>query len=200
MRISSQSNGFIYQLPSDFIPMEVVSQYNAIIKKNWIQYDNILDYLNSTIKSVSYPGISLDVVSQPMIRGKMRYQYAAKNVQDIFSTNEISVVFRSVDNDLNYMIIYDIFIKHYLDTSKLHINPFMITQIDIHKDALYTTIFSEILLIGLSDNLFDYSQQRINAKEFTLTFKFNFMNIEFLLNKSKILELSEVPKIIQKLK
>ena len=44
-----------------------------------------------------------------------------------------------------------------------------------------------------------YSQQKINAKEFTLTFKFNFVDVEFLLNKSKILELGSVPTIIQKI-
>ena len=36
-------------------------------------------------------------------------------------------------------------------------------------------------------------------KKFTLTFKFNFVDIEFLLNKSKVLELGDVPRIIQKI-
>ena len=41
-------------------------------------------------------------------------------------------------------------------------------------------------------------EQKVNAKEFTLTFHFNFYDIEFLLNKSKIIELGDVPTIIQR--
>ena len=54
-------------------------------------------------------------------------------------------------------------------------------------------------LLRLSENVFSYSQQKIQAKEFTMTFKFNFTDIEFLLTKSKVLELSDVPRIIQKI-
>ncbi len=32
-----------------------------------------------------------------------------------------------------------------------------------------------------------------------MTFKFNFTDVEFLLNKSKVLELGSVPQIIQKI-
>ena len=58
--------------------------------------------------------------------------------------------------------------------------------------------FYEIIIKALSDNTFNYSQQKVNAKEFTLTFHFNFYDIEFLLNKSKTIELGSVPTIIQR--
>ena len=52
---------------------------------------------------------------------------------------------------------------------------------------------------SLSDNNFSYSNQKITSKEFTLTFKFNFYDIEFLLDKSKVLETTNIPNIIQKI-
>ena len=63
--------------------------------------------------------------------------------------------------------------------------------------VIYTIIFKEVILKSLSDNKFDYSQQKVSAKEFELTFSFNFYDIEFLLNQSKVLELGSVPQIIQ---
>jgi hypothetical protein len=111
----------------------------------------------------------------------------------------MKITFRSVDADLNYWICYDIFTKHYLDVENLYINPFVITALDIWRDAIYRIKFFEIMLINLSENTFDYSLQKVSAKEFTLTFKFNFTDVEFLLNKSKVLELGTVPKIIQKI-
>ncbi len=199
MRLSSQSSQFIFNLPSDFLPQEIVNTYSPILEKNWIQYENVIDYINSTIKSVSFPGLSITTPEQTLIRGKKRSYKPATNVNDIVSTREFQVTFRSVDSDLNYWLVFDIFQKHYLDTENLYINPFIITAVDIHRDAIYVIKFFEIIAISLSEVIFDYSQQKINAKEFTLSFKFNFVQIEFLLNQSKVMELETVPRIIQKI-
>jgi hypothetical protein len=199
MRLSSQNSQFIFNLPSDFLPQEIINSYGPILEKNWIQYENVIDYLNATIKSVNYPGLSITTPEQNLIRGKKRAYKPATNVQDILASHELAVVFRSVDADLNYWLAYDIFSKHYLDVVNLYINPFIITAVDIWRDAIYRIKFFEVIAISLSDNTFDYSQQKTNSKEFTLTFKFNFTDVEFLLNKSKVLEVATLPTIIQKI-
>ena len=199
MRLSSQNSQFIFNLPSDFLPQEIINTYSPILEKNWIQYENVIDYLNSTIKSVNYPGLSIQTPEQHLIRGKIRAYKPATNVQDILASHELAVVFRSVDADLNYWLAYDLFSKHYLDVTNLYINPFIITTVDIWRDAIYRIKFMELIAISLSDNTFDYSQQKTNAKEFTMTFKFNFTDVEFLLNKSKVLETTNIPTIIQKI-
>ena len=187
MRLSSQSSQFIFNLPSDFLPTEIVETYMPVLEKNWIQYENVIDYINSTIKSVNFPGIAFDMPKQITMRGKERQFKPAKNVQDITTTHDLTVTFRSVDSDLNYWLMFDIISKHYLDTDNAWVNPFTITCVDIHRDAIYVIRFYEIVLKGLSDNTFNYSQQKVNAKDFTISFHFNFYDIEFLLNKSKVL-------------
>jgi hypothetical protein len=199
LRLSSQSSQFIFNLPGDFLPAEIIETYGPILEKNWIQYDNVIDYLNSTMKSVNFPGISFDMPKQITMRGKERNFKPAKNIQDIVTTRELQVTFRSVDSDLNYWLMFDIISKHYLDTENSWLNPFTITALDIHRDAIYVIKFYEIILKSLSDNDFNYSQQKVSAKEFTMTFNFNFYDIEFLLNKSKILELGTLPTIIQRI-
>lgn len=197
MRLNSQSSQFIFNLPSDFLSNEILETYTPILEKNWIQYENVIDYINSTIKSVNFPGIAFDMPKQITMRGKERNFKPSKNVQDITTTHDLSVTFRSVDSDLNYWLMFDIITKHYLDTDNAWVNPFTITCVDIHRDAIYVIRFYEIVLKGLSDNTFNYSQQKVNAKEFTISFHFNFYDIEFLLNRSKVLELQTVPTIIQ---
>lgn len=198
MRLSSQSSQFVFNLPPDFIPAEIIQSYTPILEKNWIQYENVLDYLNSTIKAVSFPGMSFDIPMQYLIRGKERMYKPAKNIQDIVG-HDITVTFASVDADINYWIVFDILSKHYLDTQNLYVNPFTITAVDIHRDGIYRISFREIILKNLSDNTFNYSQQKVSSKEFTMTFHFNFYDIEFLLDKSKVLELGTIPTIIQKI-
>jgi hypothetical protein len=199
MRLSSQGSQFIFNLPSDFIKQEIIDTYSPILEKNWIQYENVIDYINSTIKSVNFPGIGIDMPKQTNMRGKERQFKPAKNVQDITSTHDLTVTFRSVDSDLNYWLSFDILTKHYLDVENSFVSPFTITCVDIHRDAIYVIRFYEIILKGLSDNTFNYSQQKVNAKEFTMNFHFNFYDIEFLLNRSKVLELGALPAIIQRI-
>lgn len=197
MRLSSQASQFIFNLPQAFLKPEIIDTYTPILEKNWVQYENVIDYLNSTIKGVNFPGISFELVKRIEVRGKERYLKPAKNIQDIPTTHDLTVTFRSVDSDLNYWLMFDIMSKHYLDTDNAFLEPFTITCVDIHRDAIYVIRFYEIILKSLSDNTFNYSQQKVNAKEFTITFHFNFYDIEFLLNQSKVLELGNVPQIIQ---
>jgi hypothetical protein len=199
MRLSSQSSAFVFNLPSDIVPVEISSSYTPLLEKNWVQYSNVIDYINSTIKSVTFPGISITTPEQTLVRGKTRKYKPAGNVQDIFGARALDITFRSVDSDLNYMLVMDIFIKNYLDIVELYINPFIISALDIHRDEIYKMVFTEIIATDLSALTFDYSQQRVNTKEFTLSISFNFMEIEFMLDGSKVLEVQSVPPIIQKL-
>jgi hypothetical protein len=198
MRLSSQSSQFVFNLPPNFIPAEIIQSYTPILEKNWIQYENVIDYLNSTIKAASFPGITIDLPKQNLIRGKERMYKPATNVQDVVG-HDITITFASVDADINYWIIFDIVTKHYLDVENLYLNPITITAVDIHRDGIYTIIFKEVILKSLSENKFDYAQQKVNSKEFTLGFHFNFYEVEFLLDRSKVLELGTIPTIIQKL-
>ena len=187
MRLSSSPSSFEFSLPSDFLPTEIIDKYTPLLSKNFVQYNNVIDYLNSTIKSVTFPGLSYETPEQKLKYGKKRAYRSSIPAGDLFTTHELPVVFRSVDSDLNYMLCMDIFFKHYLDQENIYIKPFILTCVDIWRDAIYTIHFTEIMGVSLSDNTFDYSQQKTNAKEFTLTFKFNFINIEFLLNRTKLL-------------
>jgi hypothetical protein len=199
MRLSSQASQFIFNLPSDFLPPETIDSYSPILEKNWIQYEDVIAYLNSTIKSVNFPGIGFEMPKQITMRGKERQFKPAKNIQDITTTHDLTVTFRSVDSDLNYWLMFDIISKHYLDVENSFVSPFTITCVDIHRDAIYVIRFYEIILKGLSENTFNYSLQKVTSKDFTITFHFNFYDIEFLLNKSKVLELGDLPSIIQRI-
>jgi len=196
MRSSSQGSQFIFNLPNDFIKQSISDQYQPILEKNWVQYEDTVDYLNSTIKSINFPGISIEMPTQILPRGKERQYKPAKAVQDIITTHDLTVTFRSVDADLNYWIIFDLIHKHYLDLENSFINPFTLTCVDIHRDAIYVIKFYEIIIKGLSENTFNYSQQKVSPKDFTMTFHFNFYDIEFLLDKSKVLEGGDNPQII----
>jgi len=186
MRLSSHSSNFQFNLPSDLIPTNVVEQYSPVLEKNHVQYMNVVDYLNSTILSVGIPGLSIDTPEQIRKRGKKINYKPATNVQDILATNELDIEFRSVDGDLNYFILWDIFIKHYLDTRPAqYIAPFVLTALDIKRDAIYDIQFREIILKSLSELRMSYSEQRYQEKTFTISLVFNWYDMDFKLNPTK---------------
>jgi hypothetical protein len=148
---------------------------------------------------VSAPGINFDMPQQIRMRGKVRNFKPARNVQDIITNRELQVNFRSVDANLNYWLMFDIINKHYLDVENQFIHPFTISCVDIHRDVIYIIKFYEIILKSLTDITLNYSQQKVSPSEFTLSFNFNFYDIEFMLDQSKVLELGTLPTIIQKI-
>jgi hypothetical protein len=135
---------------------------------------------------------------QILPRGKERQFKPAKNVQDLTTTKDLTVTFRSVDSDLNYWIIFDIMTKHYLDNDNQFVKPFTLTCVDIHRDAIYNIRFYEIIIKSLQEINFNYTQQKVAPKDFTMQFHFNFFDIEFLLDERKILEDGDIPQIINK--
>tara|TARA_R110000772_G_scaffold20466_2_gene56718 strand:+ start:36148 stop:36792 length:645 start_codon:yes stop_codon:yes gene_type:complete len=197
MRINSQSSQFVFNLPSDLIPQSIIDRYRPIMEKNWIQYENVLDYLNSTIKELAFPGMALVLPSQTMMRGKQRNYRPVTNINDVTTTRELSIVFRRVDSDLNYFILRDIFDTKYLDVLNTFAEPFQMTSLDIHRDAIYRVNYREIILSNISEIVFAYNQQTFNEQTFTMTFNYNFYEIEFILNNEKVLELEpdELPSI-----
>jgi len=178
-----------------------MDSYIPILEKNWVQYENVIDYLNSTIKEISSPGLSVDTPIQRIKRGKEINYKPATNVNDIMASRELDITFRSVDSDLNYWILWDMFIKHYLDVNALFVSPFILQAVDIHRDVIYQINFREVILKTQSEQRFSYSDQAFNEKQFTVTFSFNFLDIEFKLDETKVLGLddSELPIIQQKI-
>jgi hypothetical protein len=184
-------------LSSDLIPESIIDRYTPLLEKNWVQYENVLDYLNSTILEISFPGLGIATPAQTLMRGKQRNYKPATNINDITTTRELVIQFKRVDSDINYWILYDIFSYNYLNVNDTFAEPFQIIALDIHRDAIYTISFKEIILTNLSEIIFAYNQQSFDMQSFTLTFNYNFFDIEFNLNKGKVLELTpgELPII-----
>lgn len=200
MRLSSQASQFVFNLPQGFLPAEIIETYQPILEKNFVPYENVIDYLNSTIIGVNFPGLSIKLPTNRVeVRGKKRYLPPATNIQDIITTNELTVTMRSVDADLNYWVMFDILMKHYMTNEYTFVDPIQISCLDMHRDEIYVITFSEVIFRELSSNDFKYNAQKVAPKEFTLTFHFNFYDIEFMLDKRKVLELKTIPQIVQKL-
>jgi len=187
MNLGTLNNQFHYNLPLDFIPKGYEETYMKLLGDKRKLYATVLDYLNSTIQSISFPGISFPVVSNPQIlkRKKIKWK-SVGNIYDLFD-DTITVTFNNVDSNMNYIIFMDILMNHYLNVEKPYDAALIITTIDQNRKALYHIQFRDVIWTGISSNTFAFNDQTIQTKTFTLTFMYNFIDFENVSSKTDII-------------
>ena len=181
MRISSQNNQIYLNLPQDFIEPWLEQQFLKLMDKNYIPYDSVISYINSTIKEIGMGAINYDGQQQTLRRGKKVNYKDSKSVFDTFS-GELDITFRSVDSLLNYFMLVEIFNEYYLNNQKHSIEMITFDILDKDGDLIYTVIFREVFLKSLSEYRAGYNMYDIVEKTFNVSFKYNFIDIRWRLD------------------
>lgn len=176
MRINAQNNQFIFQLPVDFIEPELYTKFQKVLDNNHMPYDNVLDYVNATIKEVIFPNMSFDAKKMTYWKGKNIEWKETGNVFDKFQ-NELDITFKAVDSYMNYFILVEILIEYYLNNPKQYIPYFSLQILDKQGDLIYTTLFKDIILKSVSEVRMSYQQQDASEKTFSITFRYNWLDI-----------------------
>jgi hypothetical protein len=184
MRIGAQNNSFVFNFPVDFIEPYLYEQFEKLLEKNFIPYETVVDYINSTIKEVVFPSASFETKEQVLRRGKVVGWKDSKSVFDTF-TNELDITFRAVDSYLNYFILLQILIEFYLNNHKEQIPMFHLDILDKDGDLIYTIMFEEVLLKSIGEIRLGYQMYDVGEKVFTITFRYNFIDIRWELNNDK---------------
>lgn len=178
MRTSAQNNQFFFNLPIDFVGENIEDKYKLLLEKNFIQYESVIDYINSTIKEIIIPSFQMESSMQNIKRGKEIYWKDARNVFDNF-TRELDITFRAVDSYLNYFMLLDVIKEFNLNTDLQYIPYFQVHILDKDGDILYTILYKEILLKSISEVRLSYNLTDFSEKTFTVTFLYNFLDITY---------------------
>lgn len=183
MRLTSQNNQFVFSFPRDLLSKKVMDMYRTFIDRSHVQYDDVLEYLNSTIKSINFPGINLEPKTQTRIRGKKIQYKGSENIHDLIG-GEITITLKSVDSHTNYFMLQQIFAEYYNNTRKYYMPWISLYILDKDGDYLYTVVFRSVLLKSLSEIRLMYQAQDMTEQTFSITFKFNFIDIYWDLSES----------------
>lgn len=176
MRINSQSNQFLFNFPLDFVAKEVDERLKRYMEKNWIPYTDPMSYINSTIKEIVFPSISYEGSEQIHKFGKKIEYKPATNIYDTY-TNTLDITLRSVDSHSNYFMLQQIFSEYYNNTRKYYLPWMNLFLLDKDGDFLYSVIFRSALLKSLSEVRLSYQSMDVTEQTFTITFKYNFMDV-----------------------
>jgi len=181
MRQSAQNNQFLFDLPSDFIEPRLEDKFKKAFDKNFIPYDSVMSYINSTIKEIIIPSVQFESSEQIIKRGKSILWKDAKSVFDTF-TRELDITFRAVDSWMNYFMLVEILTEFLLNNDKQYIPYFLVHILDKDGDTIYTIVYKEVLLKSISENRLSYNVMDFSEKTFTVTFTYNFIDIRYMID------------------
>ena len=176
MRLNSQNSQFIFNFPVDFISTEVEERLKNYMQKNWIPYLDPISYLSSTIKEIVFPNVTYEGSEQTLKFGKKFEHKPAVNIHDTYNST-LDITLRSVDSHANYFMFHQIFAEYYNNTRKYYLPWINLVILDKDGDYLYSVNFRLPLLKSLSETRLVYQSTDTSEQTFSVTFKFNFIDI-----------------------
>lgn len=204
LSLSPRADLFGFKFPKDFLPKEINDKYtNLLNKKDKSVIRNAIDYLNESIQSVSFPGLSDLLVEQTQhskhpenhnkqigLNGVRVNVEPARNNNTYSPANilsqingEFTVTLRKNQGLYNYFMIYEsIFhkvLKEYANVTK----PDDFFEIDILEES--GEIFAKVKLFqpridGIDGLEFSFNKLERQTETFDIKFKFNNIDFEIL--------------------
>lgn len=187
MRINSQNNQFIFNLPQSIITKEIDEKFQILLDKNFIPYYDVMDFINSTIKDIVFPSLSFDVVEQRKYHGKKITWRESGNINDKFS-GQIDITFRSVDSHLNYFILLEICTRFYLADDPNYIDALTIDILDKDGDIIYTILLKDVLITSLSELRLSYNSTEFSEHTFSLQISYNYIELIWKIDRDELVE------------
>ena len=197
LSLSPRYDLFRFHLPKTFLPPEVEAKYTAILNKDAYTMTTAIDYLNESIQGVSMPGINdLTTVqtqhgSNNITRTSDRLNVeAAHEITYLTVENplekidkEFKVTFRTNNGLLNYFMLYETAFWYACREYTWDCEPVMYIEL-LNEDgtAISRIKYIDVHFNGIEGLDFNYSKIERDANTFDITFKFNNIDFEYLIN------------------
>lgn len=178
MILNSRASSFYFVFPKGFFPESVVAKYMPYVKSLQTPYDTLTQFMNSTIQSINFPGMSISQSEQTKYLGKKVSYKGATPVQDLFNQN-FNVSFRLGEGFINYWIMLDTVLSfENFANDQIFIPSLPLRFLDNNGNVLVTNNFQNVILTSISEVQLNYTQNSPQVNTFTVGFKSNFMHIE----------------------
>jgi hypothetical protein len=177
MILNPKANSFYFNFPKGFFSERVTQKYEKYIKRQPIPFDNVQQYVNSTIQSVGFPSISIDTVEQVRLLGKKINYKSSTPIQDLFS-RDFSINFKMADGFVNYFILLDTVLDFLnFENPQLFIQDLPLRIMDNEGNVLFSLTFQEVIFSSLNNIDLSYTNNSPNFTAFTLGFRCNYIDI-----------------------
>jgi hypothetical protein len=177
MIINSRSSNFLFTFPKGFFSPHVLKKYTPYVKRNFLPYDTLDNFMSAQIQSVTFPTLSMEPVQQTRYLGKKQEYKNSVPVKDLF-TRDLSVTFKSLDGYINYWIFLENALEYLcFDNKTLYFDDLQMRFLDQEGHVTTTTQYKGTYFKGLSEVSISYSSNNPDFATFTASFGFFSMDI-----------------------
>ena len=200
MSLSPRYDLFRVEFDKTFIPEEITEKYQRVINRDTAVTTTPIDYLNESIQGIHFPGISELSVEQAQVShngntGLSRLNRALIGTEPNHSNHYISpanplalfedtiaITFRMNQGLYNFLLLNEIILyKIKKDPATQNFDDLILYILNESGEAVSRVIFTDIHIDSLDGLDFSYSKVERQSDTFILNFKYNTIDIDFLL-------------------
>lgn len=188
-----------FHLPKTFLPKEIEEKYTAILNKDAGTLTTAIDYLNESIQGVTMPGISelttqqtqhgFNNISSNSNKRKLNVE-TSREITYLTVTNplekiekEFKVTFRANQGLLNYFMLYETAFYYACREKQLDCEPVMYIELMDEQGTVISRVkYIDVHFDGIDGREFNYTKIDRESDTFDVTFKFNNIDFEYLIN------------------
>jgi len=190
--LNAKNNQFVFRFPKGFIYPEIEEKYNYYLKRLPTPFENITDYVNHTIQSVTFPSVASDEIEQWVGRktgvdGKnitKNPQYWRQSLDlERVVPKEFTVNLKTADGYLNYWVLFETY-RYYLTVPNTedYFPDLNLMYLDRDGYQMLTVDFRQPLMKGISEVEMNYSATAMEFRTFAVNFKYNTFDINVKLD------------------
>lgn len=195
LSLSPRYDLFKFSLPKDFLPKEVEEKYQGLLAKDAGVLTTPIDYLNESIQSINFPGISDIIVTQIQhssndIKRTLGKLNVEPKREQIYSTTanpldkieqSFKVTFRMNQGLYNYFMLYETTFHQICKPQEHKHQPVFFIEL-MDEDGVVTSriIFKNVLIDGIDGLEFSFNKVERDSGTFDVTFKFSNIDFEFI--------------------
>jgi len=172
MLLNSKFNNFSIALPNDWIYKSITDRYLPFLKSELIPYATVIDFINSTVQSISWPDMALDKVEQTFKNSIPSFRSGWEANRGY--TRELTLSFRCTENYLNYFIMKDQ-LERYYDTTgdlekngKAYLPDLMLHLLNSEGQIVMSIVYKNIVFFGLSSLELSFSSNMPEFRSFDI--------------------------------
>lgn len=186
-----------FHLPKTFLPPEIEEKYTSLLNKDAYTLTTAIDYLNESIQGVTMPGISEITTTQKqhgsnaIERTKNRLSVEPSHEITYLSSGnplekiekEFKVTFRANQGLLNYFMLYETIFYYACREYSWDNEPVMYIEL-LNEDgtSISRVKYIDVHIDGIEGLEFNYTKIERESNTFDVTFKFNNIDFEYLIN------------------
>lgn len=187
MILNSKNNQFVFRFPKGFIYPNLEEKYNFYLKRLPTPFENITDYVNHSIQSVTFPSVATEEIEQWVGRktgvdGKnitKNPQYWRQSIDlERAVQKEFTVNLKAADGYLNYWVLFENYREYlYIPNTEDYFPDMTLGYLDRDGYQMLDVVFRQPLMKSISEVEMNYSSTAMEFRTFAVTFKYNTFEI-----------------------